>query len=83
MRKLKQYSGMAFLKGKQERFYVGATSAKHLIELMNSIGVFGLNNKYISDYWNKSWGNTMNEIELTEPCVYMNNKSEKNLIRLL
>jgi len=50
---------------------VGATSKKQVAELLNTaFNGKKMTTNEVSNYFSDCWGNNMNDIELTEPCVY-------------
>jgi len=83
---LKLYNGGQIYTGDFKRcyFYVAAYSFKHCIELLNEATGTNSIPSQMNPYWNKDcWGNAMQGIEPTEPCVYYTNISEKGPKRLL
>jgi hypothetical protein len=86
MRKLKKFNGGQIYTAdfRKAWFYVGAYSQKHVIELMKEGTGYELNQSTVRDYWNKdAWGDNMKGIELTEPCVYVAEKNDETIRRLL
>jgi hypothetical protein len=49
--------------------HIAATSQKQVIELLGKLHIT-VSATYIRDYFYKAWGNDMEGIEATEPCVY-------------
>jgi len=74
MKKLKLFNGRGHgQKYQKGHFYVAAYSQKQAAELVGKAAGFnhsiGINE--ISEYYHKNaWGNSMDGIEPTEPCVY-------------
>jgi hypothetical protein len=74
MKKLKLFNGRGHGRKYQKgHFYVAAYSQKQAAELVGKaagfVGSIGVSE--IAQYYHKnSWGNTMDGIEPTEPCVY-------------
>ena len=68
---LKKFSGRGRGEYSHGNLYVGAYSKKHCAELINeALGIGHITPSEISNYYHKRWGNRMDGIELTEPCVY-------------
>lgn len=84
MRKLKLWNGHINTREyKRHHLYVAAYSQKHACELIGTI-FYGEENKEffsvntLKSYFNPDcWGNTMNGIEATEPCVYLHNEQDR------
>jgi len=86
-KKLKLYNGgQVYTEDfKRSYFYVAAYNFKHCIELLNEATGSNSSPSQINAYWNKGgWGNVMQGIEPTEPCVYYTKDiSDKEPKRLL
>ncbi len=92
MAKLKIWNGRSHgHKYERHHAYVAAYSMKQAAEIL-SIAFYGSEHKdlistsEISKYYNKNaWGNKMNGIEATEPCVYLcdERKSEYKPFRVV
>lgn len=86
MRKLKKYNGGQIYTNKFNRchFYVLATSMKHCAELIAQATESSMQVSTIRDYWNKdAWGNAMQGINETEPCVYYTEANDRDPKKLL
>ena len=77
MKTLKVWNGKGFGKYDQYFIYVAAYTKKQALELINKACFNRLDMvsyKYFTDYYANCWGNAMNGIIPTEPCLYV----EKN-----
>jgi anaerobic selenocysteine-containing dehydrogenase len=64
--------------------YVAAYSQKHAKELIEKAFSTTLTTREIPDYYHSgSWGNPMDGIEPTEPCVYVQETYSSKPIRLI
>jgi len=83
-KKLKIWNGRGLGEYINEHFYVAAYTGKQAIELINSVIGWGMNANELRNYYNKgSWGNTMEGIEPTEPCLYVSLNNGKKVKRLI
>jgi hypothetical protein len=74
---LKKWNGRA-QGNRRGSFYVAAYSQKQAAELIGKAG--GYNNSSVNEirkYYSQCWGNPMDGIEPTEPCVYYAEHWEK------
>lgn len=70
-KKLKIWNGRSHGKYNKGHIYVAAYSQKQAAELISkSCNTFITANE-IREYYSPCWGNSMNGIEPTEPCVYI------------
>lgn len=66
-------------------FYVAAYSMKQAVELISSVSSRYITTSEIKNYYSLgSWGNSMDDIIPTEPCVYYDDYAEPKIpIRLI
>jgi len=75
MKILKKWNGRGHYKLNSHHIYVAAYSQKQAAELVGqACGLQTVGISEIREYYSPCWGNPMNGIEPTEPCVY----AEKN-----
>lgn len=77
-RLLKKWNGRIWLNGKQGHCSIAAYSQKQAAELLEKASGYNGTLGEIRIYFSKTWGNNMNGIEPTEPCLYYNSKSWDN-----
>ena len=88
--KLKLWNGIGVGKYRKGYMYVAAFTQKHAAELI-SLAAYGEDNsdvvkpKDVKTYFHHgTWGNTMNHITPTEPCVYVtDNIMDENPKRII
>lgn len=69
---LKIWNGRGHGKYNNDHFYVAAYSAKQATELIGNAAECHINGNEINKYYSKNcWGNAMDGIIPTEPCVYI------------
>lgn len=75
VKQLKKWKGgMNSGKYKNMDFYVAAYSRKEAAEIVSTITGNRITESHIKIYCAMCWGNAMNGIEPTEPCLYVNKK---------
>lgn len=82
-KKLKIWNGRGYRKYNSGHIYVAAYSQKQAVELICKacecyIGVYEIQN-----YYSNCWGNPMDGIVPTEPCVYASKELRDKPIRIL
>lgn len=83
---LKIWNGRGHGKYKNGTFYVAAYSAKQAIELVGNASGCHISGNEIKKYYSENcWGNAMDGIIPTEPCVYIvehENSPDRKRIRI-
>lgn len=87
-RKIKIWNGRGHGKFQKGHIYVAAYSQKQAAELVSK-ACFGndhpniVSSNEIREYYSDCWGNSMDGIEATEPCVYATKKYGDNPERII
>lgn len=81
-KKLKFWNGRGHGKtyGRGGSFYVAAYSVKEAVEIINSFENIHVSANEINHYYSKCWGNPMDGINPTEPCLYAQKRYETPIL---
>ena len=82
MKVLKVWNGRGHRKYDKAHIYVAAYSQKQAIELVNEACNCWIGLSEIRNYYSPVWGDNMEGIEPTEPCLYIQEHNKKP-IRIL
>lgn len=78
MKILKLWNGRGCGKYEGQHFYIAAYSTKQATEILSKASETKVSAHEINVYYSKGcWGNTMNGIIATEPCVYVSKEDKK------
>ena len=78
-KQLKKWNGRGHGKDYDKgHFYVAAYSKKQAVELMSEVSNKYITTNEVTNYYSNCWGNSMDGIEPTEPCVYYTTYSSKD-----
>ncbi len=83
-KKLKVWNGGGIYQGEYRNFSINvcAHTKKEAIELICKHLAPNISASHFSDFFSNCWGNDMQGIEPTEPCVYVCNGYGNNLKRI-
>ena len=76
-RTLKVWNGRGHGKHSRKHIYVAAYSKKQAAELISQACERSVSVSEITVYYSNCWGNSMKDIILSEPCVYIDEKYGK------
>ena len=83
-KKLKVWNGGGIYYGEYKNWHVNvcATSRKEAVEIMNKYLSCNYTASYMGTHFSDCWGNDMDGIEPTEPCLYVCEPRFKTRVKL-